>query len=70
LKKITMNKSVSWHVKNLLKQHGVSFEVLHQQPGFTSEEAAAVGLDLDHPSLNRHFFTSSAPEAVSATNSA
>ena len=37
-----MNESVFSRVENLLKQHGVSFEVLRHQPVFTSEEAAAV----------------------------
>src|SRR5512136_1338106 len=37
-----MNESVFLRVENLLKQHGVNFEVLRHQPVFTSEEAAAV----------------------------
>jgi Ala-tRNA(Pro) deacylase len=37
-----MNESVFLRVENLLKQHGVSFEVLRHQPVSTSEEAAAV----------------------------
>ena len=37
-----MNESVFSRLENLLKQHGVSFDVLRHQPVFTSEEAAAV----------------------------
>ncbi len=37
-----MNGSVFLRVENLLKQHGVNFEVLRHRPVFTSEEAAAV----------------------------
>jgi Ala-tRNA(Pro) deacylase len=37
-----MNDSVFSRVENLLKQHGVSFEVLRHAPVFTSEQAAAV----------------------------
>ena len=37
-----MSESVFNQVENLLKQHGVNFEVLRHQPVFTSEEAAAV----------------------------
>ncbi len=37
-----MDESVFSRVENLLKEHGVHFEVLRHQPVFTSEEAAAV----------------------------
>ncbi len=37
-----MNEPVFQRVESLLKQHGVSFEVLRHQPVFTSQEAAAV----------------------------
>ncbi len=36
------NESAFERVENLLKQHGVSFEVLRHQPVFTSEAAAAI----------------------------
>jgi hypothetical protein len=65
-----MNESVFLRVEDLLKQHGVSFEVLRHQAVFTSEEATAVGLGLDHLGLIRHCCSASAPECVSATNSA
>ncbi len=41
-----MNESVFQRVESLLKQHNVSFEVLRHQPVSTSEEAAALALDL------------------------
>jgi Ala-tRNA(Pro) deacylase len=34
--------SVFDRVQNLLKQHGISFQVLHHEPVYTSEEAARV----------------------------
>jgi Ala-tRNA(Pro) deacylase len=37
-----MDESVFLRVESLLKQHGVSFEVLRHLPVFTSEQAAAV----------------------------
>ena len=37
-----MSESVFSRVENLLKQRGVSFELLRHQPVFTSEQAAAV----------------------------
>jgi Ala-tRNA(Pro) deacylase len=37
-----MHESVFLRLENLLKQHGVNFEVLRHQPVFTSEEAAAI----------------------------
>jgi Ala-tRNA(Pro) deacylase len=41
LKILSVSESTFNSVESLLKQHGVSFEVLRHQPVFTSEEAAA-----------------------------
>jgi len=37
-----MDQPIFVRVENLLKQHGVNFEVLRHQPVFTSQEAATV----------------------------
>jgi len=37
-----MDQPIFVRVENLLKEHGVNFEVLRHQPVFTSQEAAAV----------------------------
>ena len=37
-----MTESVFQRVENLLKEHGIAYQVLRHEPVYTSEEAASV----------------------------